>query len=105
MKLLSKKVGWTLELHTPINPYLHWTVTVYSNYTIPVRRLSEDDETEVVVTIHEELNLSEERNALWYYDCFDGEVGMRLKPWTEPSEKVKQEMIEQYEKWEHECDL
>ena len=105
MKLLSKKVGWTLELHTPINPYLHWTVTLYSNYTIPVRRLSEDDETEVVVTILEELNLPEERDAFWHYDCFDGDVEMRLKPWKEPSEKVKRDMKKLYDGWGHECDL
>ena len=90
VKLLSKKAGWPLELHNPINPFLHWTVTVYSNYTLPVRRMSEEDETWVVVMILEELNLPEERDAFWHYDCFDGNVEMRLKPWEKPSEKVKQ---------------
>ena len=97
VKLLGKKAGIPLKLHNPINPHLHWTVTLYSNYTIPARILTEEDETDVVMTILEELELPEDRYALWHYDCFNGEVETRLKPWKAPSDKFKRELKKLYD--------
>ena len=80
------------------------SVTLYSNYAAPVQRLPDEDEQDVIDTIADELDLPEDRQALWHYDYFPGEPEMRLKPWEEPSDNMRREMMKMYEEWGHDCD-
>ena len=79
-------------------------MTLYSNYAAPVKRLPDEDEQDVIDTIADELDLPDDRQALWHYDYFPGEPEMRLKPWEKPSDYVVREMMKMYEEWGHDCD-
>ncbi|KAI0087509.1 hypothetical protein BDY19DRAFT_1058006 [Irpex rosettiformis] len=101
-KLLSAKIEFPFELRMPLNPDFQWNIALYSNYAVDDEKLIPEDEEFVVTSILKEMNLPEDRFALWHYDYLDGKEEMRCQPWTPPSKELVQQLRERYKECEHE---
>ncbi|KAI0085534.1 hypothetical protein BDY19DRAFT_965493 [Irpex rosettiformis] len=85
----------------PLNPDFEWNIALYSNYVLEDEKLIYEDEETVVKWLLETLKFPEGRMALWHYDFFDGNLEMRCRPWTPPSEEVVKRMDKVYKAREH----